>query len=80
MQNHLLAVTLLGTDLLKTHRGVIKFTVYLNNQLDKTVGARSTSLGGVLPARPTSAYTTGNILASNTSLNQVNMCYASVTR
>ena len=80
MQNHLLAVTLLGTDLLKTHRGVIKFTVYLNNQLDKTVGAHSTLLGDVMPTQPTSAYAPGNILASHTSIDQVDACYASSDR
>ena len=84
MQNHLLAVPLMGTGFLRKNRGMIKFkpdfTVYLNNQLDKTVGAHSTLLGDVMPAQPTSAYAPGNILASHTSLNQVNACYASVTR
>ena len=64
-ENNLLAVPLMGTGFLRANRGMIKFkpdfTVYLNNQLDKTVGAHTTLLGDVLQAQPTSAYAQGNI-------------------
>ena len=83
-KNNLLAVPLMGTGFLRANRGMIKFkpdfTVYLNNQLDKTVGAHSNLLGDVMPTQPTSAYAPGNILASHTSLDQVDACYASSDR
>ena len=78
---------LLGTDFLRANQGEIKFSpdfqVFLNGQqigeLDKTVGAQSTSLGNEISTPPTSTYLAGNISASHTSLDQVDARYASVT-